>query len=89
MGKWIRDEAVITSHKHEVQGAALLDDRPALRSAGLASWRHVLFVPSGTSYGKDVDTPFKLHGWGDPMLETILAHCVRRPMPRVGTPVKL
>lgn len=88
-GPWILDEAIIRPDKHKAEGDVLLDDRPSVTGAGRAKWRHVLFIPPDTSYGLHVDTPFKVYGWQDRNLEPILAHCVRRPMPRTVTPVEL
>lgn len=79
--EWIRDRLVphfgasvlnlaqITLDKHLVYGDILIDDRPTIRHAETARWRHVLF---DRQYNRHISTHLRLRGWTDTHMENIL-----------------
>lgn len=69
LGKQAMQTALITTHKEECEGIALIDDRPEIKNAATASWRHIIF---DQPYNTVVDTECRLHGWHDPNLKLLL-----------------
>jgi 5'-nucleotidase len=67
-GRLVVDEAIITSHKEEHSGIALVDDRPELANADRAPWQHIVF---DTPYNRHVQQP-RLYGWRDSNLLQLL-----------------
>ena len=65
LGSFIVAEAVITKNKHLYGGAVLLDDRPEIRHADAASWRHVWFTQD---YNVHLDGQPRVNSWRDPTL---------------------
>lgn len=68
-GSWIAEQAIVSSNKHEWGAAALLDDRPEIESAHLASWQHIVH---DRPYNSHVAGP-RLRGWLDLELPNLLA----------------
>lgn len=79
--EWIRDRLVphfgasvlslaqITLDKHLVHGDILIDDRPRIKYAEVALWRHVLF---DCQYNRHINTHLRLHGWKDANMKEVL-----------------
>lgn len=79
--EWIRDRLVphfganvlnlaqITLDKHLVYGDILIDDRPTIKHAETAHWRHVLF---DRQYNRHIVTHLRLRGWTDARMKDIL-----------------
>lgn len=68
-GSWVVDTAIISKTKHHFEGVALIDDRPRIAFAELASWMHVLFEQP---YNRNQADKPRLRDWEDPELENIL-----------------
>lgn len=69
LGKEACKTAVITKDKEQVDGIALIDDRPTIKHAEQASWQHVVFH---RPYNEHIDTPLRLKDWYDEALPLIL-----------------
>jgi len=69
LGRHAMKTACITSHKEECDGIALIDDRPEIKNAASAPWRHILF---DQPYNANVKAELRLHGWHDSNLESLL-----------------
>ncbi len=67
-GSVVVEQAIITKDKHEVDGIALIDDRPEIRHANEASWKHVIF---DQPYNQHVPG-LRLNGWLDEALPEVL-----------------
>ncbi len=67
-GSIVAEQAIITRDKHLFDGVALIDDRPELRGADEASWRHIIF---DQPYNRHV-AGLRLSGWLDKKLPEIL-----------------
>lgn len=67
-GGKIIDQAIISTDKEEHDGIALIEDRPQVKNAELASWQHIVF---DKSYNRHVVQP-RLYGWNDANLLTLL-----------------
>lgn len=67
-GSWVVDQAIITKHKEEYDGIALIDDRPEVRNADMATWQHIIF---DRPYNQHSRQP-RLYGWGDGNLLQLL-----------------
>lgn len=74
-GKKVVEQAVITSHKHEVDGIALIDDRPEIRRAHEATWQHIIFDRPFNRYLADSS---RLYGWLDPNYPDLLARAAEQ-----------
>lgn len=61
--------AQITLDKHLVYGDILIDDRPTIKHAETARWRHVLF---DRQYNRHIATHLRLRGWTDMHMKDIL-----------------
>ena len=84
LGRQAAREAIITSDKN-VDGFALIDDRPELKESERASWAHVVF---DHPYNKYVQTDFRLRGWRDPNLKPLLASAQQRYIELGGSALK-
>jgi 5'(3')-deoxyribonucleotidase len=71
-GAWVIDTAIFNRDKSGYDACAMIDDRPTLRNIEGASWQHIVF---SRSYNAKVETVFRLNGWNDPSLESLLAKC--------------
>lgn len=69
------DEALFHSDKTGDVGVALIDDKPQIAGAHVPVWQQIHFH---TSYNRDVVTDFRLRGWKDPNLSTLLADCAAK-----------
>lgn len=69
LGHYVLDSAHITLFKHEVPGIALIDDCPAIATASLAKWQHVMF---DRPYNQYIDTSLRIKGWYDTDISEIL-----------------
>lgn len=69
LGSEAAETAIIDREKENHDGIALIDDRPVIKNAELASWKHIVF---DQSYNQDADTDLRLMGWEDNDLEAIL-----------------
>lgn len=72
LGKEVAEKAIIDRRKYLHDGIALIDDRPEREGSDQASWQHVVF---DASYNQSSSAALRLHGWDDPALPDILAHC--------------
>ncbi|MGF7228544.1 MAG: 5' nucleotidase, NT5C type [Candidatus Saccharibacteria bacterium] len=78
-GAWVVETAIITKEKHAFPGAVLIDDRPEIPHADLASWEHVVFdQPCNRGITRK---HFRVRGWGDPSLGTILRQAAQLEQP--------
>jgi 5'-nucleotidase len=68
-GSWVVDTAIFNRDKSGYDAIAMIDDRPTLRNIESARWRHIVF---DQSYNRQVETDFRLHGWRDERLGTLL-----------------
>ena len=68
-GEWVVDQAIITSDKHLFHATALIDDRPQMKNAEMATWKHIIF---DQPYNRDILNQPRLHGWLDEALPEIL-----------------
>lgn len=68
-GAWVVDTAIFDRDKSGYDAVAIIDDRPSLRNAKKAVWRHIVF---DRSYNEAVETDFRIKNWHDPMLEAML-----------------
>ncbi len=69
-GPSVLEQAIIDQRKFNYDGIALIDDKPEVdKGDGRASWQHIVF---DRTYNQTSPAPFRLHGWADPELETIL-----------------
>lgn len=75
LGAAAAEAAIIDSKKELYNAIALIDDRPVVKNADVASWQHVLF---DQPYNAHIDTKLRLRGWQDPQLGSILAQCALR-----------
>lgn len=73
-GPTVAEEMIVTAVKADYAGIALIDDRPTIHHAAVASWQHVVFDRpyNGTSAGP------RLRGWRDPRLPRILDETATR-----------
>ena len=69
LGMRARETAIITRHKEQASGMALIDDRPVIKHADQATWQHITFHQP---YNQHVDTPLRLRDWNDENLPAIL-----------------
>ncbi len=69
-GKWVVDTAIIDREKYRYDALALIDDRPEVKGSSSASWEHIVF---SQPFNQNSSARFRLNGWQDPNLETILA----------------
>lgn len=69
-GSWVIDTAIFNRDKSGYDAIAMIDDRPTLRNIQKAVWQHIVF---SRSYNKTVETAFRIEGWQDPALESMLA----------------
>jgi 5'-nucleotidase len=69
LGRRAMKTALITSYKEECDGIALIDDRPEIKNATTAPWRHIIF---DQPYNASIETELRLYGWRDPNLEALL-----------------
>lgn len=69
LGSYARETAIITSDKDLAEGIALIDDRPIIKNADQATWKHVVFHQP---YNEHIDTPLRLRDWYDENLAGIL-----------------
>lgn len=74
-GPWVVDTAIFDRDKSGYDAFAAIDDRPTLRNADRATWRHIVF---DRSYNRSIDTDFRLHGWYDDDLGGLLARARAR-----------
>ena len=74
LGKQASQTAIITVNKEQAEGFVLIDDRPEIKDADKASWKHVVF---GQPYNQHIDTPLRLNGWNDKNLPTILEQAAK------------
>jgi 5'-nucleotidase len=68
-GASVVERAIITKNKHEFDGKVLIDDRPEIRLANSAKWRHLVFDRPYNQESGD----FRLRGWRDDRLEELLS----------------
>lgn len=68
-GMWVVDTAIFDRDKSSYPAIAMIDDRPTLRGIEKAVWRHIVF---DHSYNRNTETTYRLLGWHDPMLESLL-----------------
>lgn len=73
-GSWVVETAIITSEKFRQKGDVLIDDRPDMPNAAMASWQHVVF---DQPCNRHVETDLRLQGWNDPNLGSILRKAVQ------------
>ena len=73
LGSAVADTAIIDKDKSKHDGIALIDDRPIVDKAESASWQHVMFAQP---YNQHIETNYRLNGWNDPKLATLMARCV-------------
>lgn len=77
-GAWVIKTALFTPDKHLVQGAALIDDKPApIKHSDEAVWEHVIF-DRRCNQTLESEGYLRLHGWRDPDLPEILEEAKRR-----------
>lgn len=74
LGSHARETAIITLDKALAVGTALIDDRPVIKNADKAIWKHITF---NQSYNTDIETPLRLDGWNDENLAAILERTVQ------------
>lgn len=67
-GSYVVEQAIITEDKHLFDGRALIDDNPIIKSAGEASWKHIIF----DSPHNQRSTGLRLYGWLDQRLPELL-----------------
>ncbi|WP_162625505.1 5' nucleotidase, NT5C type [Mycolicibacterium llatzerense] len=73
-GATVRDEAIVDKNKFAYEGLALIDDRPEVDTDNdRASWRHVLF---DQPYNRQSTNTFRICGWRDPQLGSVLESAV-------------
>lgn len=83
-GPKVASEAILSDDKAGFDGITLIDDRETIPDAESAKWQHVLFSkPSNL----EVATDFRLDGWTDPSLNTLLARCALRYSSLFGQPL--
>ncbi|MGE5298734.1 MAG: 5' nucleotidase, NT5C type [Acidobacteriota bacterium] len=75
LGEAVARAAIITSAKEFCDGIALIDDRPIIKNADKASWRHVVF---DTSYNRTAPSDLRIMGWDDDLLPEVLARAARQ-----------
>jgi 5'-nucleotidase len=81
-GPHVSKDAIITKHKHEHDGVALLDDRGVIPHADQASWKHiVMHYP----HNEAIDTDLRLSGMDDPRLEEMVVIAHQRYMRALGS----
>lgn len=68
-GAEVANDALITRNKSACDGIALIDDRPEIVDNHLARWTHVVF---DQSYNQQARSAFRLVGWADQNLATVL-----------------
>ena len=73
-GSSVLNRAHITKDKYQIEALALIDDKAEIAHADSASWTHILF---NTSYNQHVDNPFRLRGWNDPALVSMIENLRR------------
>ncbi|OYX42385.1 hypothetical protein B7Y94_03655 [Candidatus Saccharibacteria bacterium 32-49-12] len=81
-GRLMAERAIIDSSKENYDGIALVDDRPVVQNADIASWSHVVF---DQPYNRHVDADLRIQGWDDPNLEYVLTECLARYRRRSAT----
>jgi len=67
-GKYVVEEAIISSDKHLHDGIVLIDDRSELIGSKQATWKHIVF---DAEYNHDSKQP-RLYGWSDKNLPNLL-----------------
>ena len=75
LGEAVARAAIITGAKEFCDGIALIDDRPIIKNADKASWRHVVF---DTSYNRTAPSDLRIMGWDDDLLPEVLARAARQ-----------
>ena len=75
LGPQAVDEALIAPDKSAYKGFALIDDMPKVRNAEKAMWQHIVF---DQPYNQQSASEYRLYGWKDPRLSTVLAQCALR-----------
>lgn len=74
LGRAAARAAIFDGAKEKYSGIALIDDRPVVKNAHLASWRHILFT---ASYNRGTAATHRLNGWDDENLKQVLADIAR------------
>ena len=75
LGEAVARAAIITGAKEFCDGIALIDDRPIIKNADKASWRHIVF---DTSYNRTAPSNLRIMGWDDDLLPEVLARAARQ-----------
>ena len=75
LGPQAVDEALIAPDKSAFSGFALIDDMPKVKNAEKAMWQHIVF---DRPYNHQSASEYRLYGWEDPTISTILARCAFR-----------
>ncbi len=68
-GHWVIDTAIITKDKASCEGFVIIEDRPEIKDAHRAIWKHVVF---DQPYNRDASSPYRLAGWKDPLIIPLL-----------------
>jgi len=68
-GHWVIDTAIITKDKASCSGLAIIEDRPEIKDAHRAEWKHVVF---DRTYNQFAQSPYRLDGWKDPFIIPLL-----------------
>ncbi len=73
-GTQVLEQAIFDKKKHDYDGLVLIDDRPDVdTNGGQATWRHVVF---DQPYNQQCASTFRIHGWSDPNLASVLDRAI-------------
>ena len=72
-GATVVSNAVIARDKSAVTGIVLIDDRPTIKGADLAAWKHLVY---DRPYNVD-SGDFRLKGWGDVSLASLIDQALK------------